>query len=121
MVNLEWDEILPVHILKKWTVFNFQINSLKPLSIKRYLNASHTDKFEIHRFSDTSLQSYAPVFHLKIESDSGKVSLITAKTRVALKKPISLPKLELCAALLLAELMYAIKKLLDINKNIFMD
>ena len=80
--NLEWDEILPAHILNKWIVFNSQIISLKSLNIKTYLNVSSTDKFEIHGFRDASPQAYAALIYLKNESDLGKVSLIVAKTRV---------------------------------------
>lgn len=43
--------------------------------------------------------------------------ILCSKSRVASKKPVTLPKLELCSAVLLAELVYRILSILDVNIN----
>ena len=114
--SLDWDEILLARSLEKCIIFNSKINFLKPSNIKRYLNVSSTDIMKIDGFRDASPQACAAVAYLKNETDSAKVFLITA--RVSPVKPIASSKLELCVALLLTELIYAIKASLDVNKRI---
>lgn len=61
---------------------------------------------EIHIFCDSSEQSYGAVVYLHTEFSTGKlhVSFLLAKSRVAPKKQLSIPQLELCAALVGAKL-----------------
>ncbi|XP_011699154.1 PREDICTED: uncharacterized protein LOC105456646 [Wasmannia auropunctata] len=59
---------------------------------------------ELHGFADASERAYAAVLFLRVETDEGEiqVSLLQAKTRMAPLQQVSLPRLELCAASLLA-------------------
>ena len=75
-----------------WTAGG-EINSLKSLSIKKFLNISSTDKIEIQGFRDASPQAYATVIYFENASDLDTVSLIAAKISVTPMKPILLPKL----------------------------
>ena len=60
-------------------------------------------------FCDASSKAYAAVAYLRVISDRIHVSLIASKTRVAPVKHLTLPRLELSGALLLAELVTAIQ------------
>ncbi|UYV84543.1 hypothetical protein LAZ67_X002574, partial [Cordylochernes scorpioides] len=66
---------------------------------------------ELHGFCYSSEVAYAAVFYIRSHFKSGqvKVSLIASKTRVAPLKMISIPRLELCAALLLETLYDTIR------------
>ncbi|UYV74609.1 hypothetical protein LAZ67_12000264 [Cordylochernes scorpioides] len=75
---------------------------------------------ELHGFCDPSEVAYAAIFYIRSHFKSGqvKVSLIASKTRVAPLKMISIPRLELCAALLLATLYDTISNSLCLQIDI---
>ena len=61
---------------------------------------------EIHGFADASKFAYGAVIYLRlIHSQEVLVTLQVAKTRVVPLKTLSIPHLEICAALLLARLV----------------
>ncbi|GFX68999.1 integrase catalytic domain-containing protein [Trichonephila clavipes] len=65
------------------------------------------NQFHLFGFSDASEKANAAAIYCCSVSDTGKINvqLIIAKTRVSPLKPVSLPQLELCGALLLVKLM----------------
>ncbi|GFW99952.1 integrase catalytic domain-containing protein [Trichonephila clavipes] len=63
----------------------------------------------LHGFCDASTKAYAAVVYLKSKQE---IHLVSAKTRVAPIKQLTIPRLELCGALLLAELISVIRKAL---------
>ncbi|XP_026321832.1 uncharacterized protein LOC113231629 [Hyposmocoma kahamanoa] len=67
---------------------------------------------EIHGFSDSSQIGYGEVVYLRISTASDiRVFFICAKSRVFPTKRVSLPRLELCAAVLLADIIKYVKEL----------
>ncbi|UYV66790.1 hypothetical protein LAZ67_4002868 [Cordylochernes scorpioides] len=72
---------------------------------------------ELHGFCDSSEKAYAAVIYVKSCKHNGSVnmSLIASKTKVAPIKVLSLPRLELCSALLLANLFAAVKESLSLH------
>ncbi|XP_029175532.1 uncharacterized protein LOC114943993 [Nylanderia fulva] len=71
---------------------------------------------EVHGFADASERAYAAVVYLRTRGVEGerRVFLLQAKTKVAPAQPVSLPRLELCAAALLAKLTAHVVKVMDI-------
>ena len=71
----------------------------------------------MHGFSDASELAYGACIYLRSVSDVGQVKtqLLTAKSRVTPLKAPSIPRLELCAAVLLSELVDKTKKCLTYN------
>ena len=66
---------------------------------------SHCELVKVHGFADVSKFAYGAVIYLRlIKNQDVLVTLQVAKTRVAPLKTLSIPRLELCAALLLARL-----------------
>ncbi|RYE25860.1 MAG: hypothetical protein EOP45_04390, partial [Sphingobacteriaceae bacterium] len=66
-------------------------------------------------FSDACTKAYGAVVYIKIVKNGDvSVEILTAKTRVAPLKGMTLPKLELSAAALLAKLMAKVKMAINI-------
>ncbi|XP_025270387.1 uncharacterized protein LOC112639726 [Camponotus floridanus] len=90
-----------------WINFHAQIPVLEQIRVPRWINLGPSCvHFEVHGFSDASERAYSVVVYLRTRSnDSWVVNLIAAKTKVTPLKQVSLPRLELCAAVLLCHLV----------------
>lgn len=102
---LEWDSVLPLDIQKVWISFITSLPLLRHVKIPRYIFASDGIDYHLVGFSDASERGYAAVVYLCVFSKNAepKIRLLIAKSKVAPIKPLSIPRLELCGALLLAK------------------
>ncbi|GFY22411.1 integrase catalytic domain-containing protein [Trichonephila clavipes] len=105
-LNLELDEPIPEDLNKQWTAFRKELHLIEKMKIPRYVLLSSYIQLEIHAFCDSSVRAYCTDICLKSEFIS--VSLLTYKTRAAPLKTESLPWLELCAALLLSNVLQVV-------------
>lgn len=101
-----WDNELPLSILTKWQDDLNQLKLVNTISIPRKIALSTPTKINIVGFCDASERAYGACLYLVSQDRQGNrmARLICAKSRVAPLKTISLPRLELCGALLLAKL-----------------
>lgn len=115
--KLNWDQPAPKHAQDKWHQFVKELHSLKNLSIQRLIINPSYKRVELHGFADASIKAYGACIYLKSILDNKKcqINLVCAKSRVAPLKQISLARLELCAAMLLAELVDRMKTILTIS------
>lgn len=92
---------------------------LEKIEITRWVNMQPGAKIQIHGFCDASSAAYAACIFVKsTHNDVINVELLVAKTRVAPnKKKLTIPKLELCGALLLTRLVKNVTKALEIEAN----
>uniref|UniRef100_A0A0A9YD88 Pro-Pol polyprotein n=2 Tax=Lygus hesperus TaxID=30085 RepID=A0A0A9YD88_LYGHE len=113
--ELDWDEPLSNSFTKKWRIFCRTLLKLKGFLIPRKLVAPNSVRIELHGFADASMDAYGACLYLRCIDDQNQVhvNLITSKSRVAPIKTQSLPRLELCGALLLVELAEVVKGALD--------
>lgn len=105
--KLEWDDVLNNELAAEWTNFVSNIHHLEALKIPRYLFTSQNIvKVQILGFSDASIRAYGACVYLRTLYGDNQVScnLICSKSRVTPIKQISLPRLELCAVVLLSKL-----------------
>ncbi|XP_063990403.1 uncharacterized protein LOC135169384 [Diachasmimorpha longicaudata] len=109
----DWDEELPGHLVQKWVRFREELSQVDQLSIPRWMGCRKDSRVEIHGFSDASLLAMSAVVYLKVTSADGvSISLAVAKTKVAPLKKLTIPRLELNAAVILAKLTrYVIEQL----------
>ena len=104
--KLKWDDPLPDEIAEKWGEFKSQLHFLERVRVQRHMLLPNHDRLELHGFSDASQSAYAAAIYVK--SSCGELSschLLECKNRVAPQKKLSIPRLELMGAVLLARLM----------------
>ncbi|XP_071646671.1 uncharacterized protein [Temnothorax longispinosus] len=96
--DLEWDRPVPKELLAEWEA------NIAPARV--------SEKFDVFEFCDASEKAFGACLYAVSVNGEGKVSshLICSKSRVAPLKTISLPRLELEAALLLARLNETTRK-----------
>lgn len=110
-LKLDWDESLPQSINTEWSNFCAELNALNDIAFPRTICQGNGLVMEMHGFCDASIVGYGACIYLR-STDSERrhqSRLFCAKSRVAPLKTTSLPRLELCGALLLAKLYKAIK------------
>ena len=120
--KLGWDDLLPDELLTKWTIFMSELQDSPSIRIPRfYLHgvSSVIRSYRLCGFSDASRNAYAAVVYLLLETDTAiTVRLVAAKTRVSPTHVLTIPRLELLAALLLARLVSGVSKSLETNVSL---
>jgi len=113
--EIGWDDELSGTVHKKWLAWVDMMETVAQVRIPRCYfggQSSCTDRvLQIHVFCDASEKAFAAVAYLRF-SDGGKVgcSLIMSRARVAPLRPLSIPRLELQAAVMGARMLDTIKK-----------
>ncbi|XP_071577544.1 uncharacterized protein [Temnothorax nylanderi] len=111
--TLNWDDVISAPLLTRWKEIHSRLSHLNRLQIPRWTGlGTDTSHAEVHGFADASNAAYAAVVYLRIISSDGQVTitLITGKSKVAPLRTLSVPRLELLAALLLARLMEFVRE-----------
>nr|XP_031836774.1 uncharacterized protein LOC116428801 [Nomia melanderi] len=105
--DLGWDESVPQSIFTLWVEFMQELPYLNKFSTLRKIIVDNPLEIQLHGFCDASEAAYGACIYLPSINKQGdcKVNLLCAKSRVAPVKTISSPRLELCAAKLLANLV----------------
>lgn len=108
----QWSDEVSLKIKEEWIQLKKDINIINQVKIPRWLKSKKGDVIELHGFCDASTKAFACVVYARIvTNESASVVLTAAKTRlVPSSKAVTLPRLELCAAELLTNLMSKIVK-----------
>ncbi|CAK1591284.1 unnamed protein product [Parnassius mnemosyne] len=120
LAGIDWDDELPDELLKEWNFYTSELINIRELSIPRWLKTKVDDTcMELQGFCDASNSAYAAVVYLRAIDAKGNihVNLVTAKTKVAPTMQISIPRLELMGAVLLAKLITNVANILGIDHN----
>ena len=115
-----WDQVPGEEIVSRHREWREQLPLLRAVTVPRcYFAAGKTTSIQLHGFSDASEHAFAAVVYLRATYEDGSVScrLVVAKTRVAPLKTVSIPRLELCGAEMLAELLATIGSTLKIQES----
>ena len=103
--DVKWDEPLPDHLLPRWNKWLEDLSLLESVNIPRCFvpkELSNITRRELHHFSDASTIGYGQCTYLRQIAANGDIhcSLVIGKARVAPLKIVTIPRLELTAALL---------------------
>ncbi|XP_050296650.1 uncharacterized protein LOC126736367 [Anthonomus grandis grandis] len=106
-LQLSWDENLPIELHSQWCEYKKQLFNINTIQIPRQVLIKGANLVELHGFSDSSESAYGCSVYLRSINNVGAIDcrLYFAKTRVAPVQAISIPRLELQAAVLLARLV----------------
>lgn len=110
--SLSWDDPVPENIKNSWIAFSSQLSSPNHFFTPHHLFRLHDDikRIELHGYCDASEKGYGAVIYVRsISKNEVLIRLLCSKGRVAPLKNVTLPKLELCGAVVLAELVYKVK------------
>ncbi|XP_056009145.1 uncharacterized protein LOC125668071 [Ostrea edulis] len=116
--GVDWDEPLPENNILKWKEWQSSLRCLSDIAIPRMM--SHTSvslaqTSEVHIFSDASEKAIAASAYLRTVSDGlTSVRFIMGRSKLAPLKGHTIPRLELCGAVLATELAEIISVQLDI-------
>ncbi|KAL4127332.1 hypothetical protein QTP88_011507 [Uroleucon formosanum] len=119
-LGMTWDEPLPKNIHDEWIAFVSDLPSLLNIRVPRYLNSSHGAPCYLLGFCDASQLGYAAVVYVRMADVdvNASVFLIGTKTKLAPIKSLTIPRLELNAALLLARWLRRVRDILAPQLNI---
>ena len=102
-MKMLWDTELPHNYREKWLKWLSEIKGLTSLPIPRQYLTNDNEKAQLHIFCDSSQLAYGAVAYLR-GTTTNTCSFVMLKSKVAPLKEHTLPRLELLAALLGAEL-----------------
>ncbi|XP_058978468.1 uncharacterized protein LOC131802916 [Musca domestica] len=113
-----WDEEISPESIDLWKAFQSSFSSINEIRVPRWFNFVPDHEIEFHGFSDASERAYAAVLYIRIVSPTTVYThLVASKTKVAPIKSLSIPRLELCAATLLAELIDNLVPQFDVHRH----
>ncbi|GFW89609.1 integrase catalytic domain-containing protein [Trichonephila clavipes] len=117
--KLDWDDVLPNSIANEWREFVTTLKCIEEVKINRFFMDDNNVRIVLQGFADASEAAYGAVVYLQCFLHNGvaKVSILASKSRVAPIRVISIPRLELCACVLLAQLVKKIHSTLRLNVN----
>lgn len=116
--GIDWDDQLPPDLTNSWLTLRNTLRDLQHITMPRWIDTTTTMlSCQLHGFCDASESAYAAAVYVRTITTTNDITthLIIAKSKVAPTKKISLPRLELCGAVLLAKLINKTKTSIKIN------
>ena len=126
--NISWDKNLSVQEITQWDEICKDLRELPSCCFPRHIGLTQDGKLEYQLlvFCDASKNAYAAAVYLRqeIHGKGCKVDLIFSKTRLIPNKQITIPRLELLAAIIGTRCMKFVQEELNVEiseKHIWVD
>jgi len=107
--NLSWDDSLTGNLQQAWNEYVDELRNVNTIMIPRRVISGIAKRFYLHAFCDASMKAYGACVYLVTTDEENKTSsaLLCSKSRIApiKNKTITLPRLELCGAVVLVRLV----------------
>ena len=120
-LKVDWDDPIPPDVCEVWLQWREELKCLAERHISRcyFPKGVHIVAVDLHGFSDASERVYAGVVYIRMIDSDGNIhiSLVTSKTKVAPIKRLTIPRLELCGAHLLARLLHHVQQTFSLPLN----
>ncbi|XP_031343077.1 uncharacterized protein LOC116170714 [Photinus pyralis] len=120
-LKVDWDSTTPDNITNEWLRWCFELKSLKHFSFTRCALEDRNSEVSLHIFADASPKAYGAVAYLRVVNENEvECNFIMSKGRVAPidkkgDKSLTLPKLELTAAVCATRLQKFILENIDVK------
>ena len=113
-----WDDEVPDDLRPQWEKWRAELPILESLRIARCYKPQKFDvvkNVELHHFSDACQNGYGQCSYLRLVDDKNRIhcSLAMGKSRVTPLKPVTIPRLELTAALVSSKISCVLRKELE--------
>ena len=119
--NHDWDQEIPPDSKDLHHQWRNELHVLQAQTLSRCYSHPHLTPIlqELHGFCNASQKGYGAVIYCRTtyRDHPPTVSLVTAKTKVARIKPLTIPRLELCGATLLTQLLVTTSQALNISMD----
>ena len=120
--KIGWDEPLKENENVQWMRWLDDLSKLKEVTVDRCFKPkgfAQVQETQLHLFSDASRQGYSAAAYFRVKDVDGRVhcSFIMGKARLAPIREISIPRLELTAAVISVKLSRMIRDELDLTVN----
>lgn len=117
--KLNWDEGVPQNIYTMWIGFCNELPLLNKVEFPRQVLIKNHCYIELHVFADASQRGYGTCLYIRSLNKQNEVvcRLLIAKSKVAPIKQVSLPRLELSAALLAAQVAQKVCESIQLRFN----
>lgn len=117
--KLDWDDIIPPTIYTAWTEFTTQLNSINELIIERWVMFPSFTDVQIYGFCDASIKGYDACLYTRSTNKHNNaviyaVIMPSSMCQIASLKIITIPRLELCGALLLIKLYREVRDVIEL-------
>ena len=109
-IDLAWDDEIPPDLLVTWESWISNLHLLANISLPRcFLCCMDFEALELHSFSDASISGYGAVCYIRYKVNGCWVcAFVIGKARVAPTKTVTVPRLELAAAVTAVKLSVAV-------------
>lgn len=115
-LKISWDEKLDNELSMEWNQYYSQLGDIQNVRIPRWLQTTAYRRIELIGFADASQLAMGAVIYVRITSDGYVWSnLLISRSKIAPVKTVSIPRLELCAAEMLADLMKQVRERCDLQ------
>lgn len=117
----DWDDPVPEPYRHSWVRWRSKLHHLENLKIQRCYKPHTFGKLtsvQLHHFSDASDHGYGQCSYLRLTDGIGQVhcSFVMGKARVTPLKPVTIPRLELTAALLSIRISASLREELEYDQ-----
>lgn len=104
--GVKWDDPIPTDLAAAWGRYQSELHLIDQIKIPRRITHDQSTSIQLHAFSDSSEKGYAAAVYLRVETETSvHCQLITGKSKVAPLKRSTIPRLELCGAVLASKLL----------------
>lgn len=119
-LGIDWDNPGSNDLKLQWNKIKSEFYLLNDIMISRHIGLTEDTPVSLIGFADASAAAYAAVVYSRTvdEFGNGRVCLLISQAKVSPMSKITLPRLELCAAVLLAKLLFHVIQVYSVKHSI---